>query len=172
MSKRGSKNSLKFADKSWGLSKMSPTPDADKLKKEKEKEDAKKKRKENKRKSIKNQFQTICKKFNFEITETNSFLHSKLERTFCEIGSSKIRIKTIQNIKSFKLYCIKYKETFTIEKYFEKKYYLTDFKKEYPDVYFFNVYKPELSKIKNSNQSKDTLENNITDDIKKKLRNL
>lgn len=141
MSKRGSHNAIHFAGKNWGLSKAKiSSTDIQQIKKTKRKE-----RKEKKKRRIENQFGRIAEKFNLDISKPkNLALFERTEKLFCSISSSKTRTAAVQNVKSFKLYCKKYDEDFQIENYFDKKYYLVNFKKDFPDVYYFNVLKQGL----------------------------
>jgi len=139
MSKRSSLNAKRFAGKNWKLSKSktsSTNPDSIGEKKK----NARIARKEAKEKRIQSQFESLCKKFNLTNIDYNDENFKIIKNKFCRIKQSKKRIKALQGVKSFKIYCKKYNENFSLETYFNKQYYLTDFKKEFPDIYFFNVY--------------------------------
>jgi len=175
MSKRGSNNAKRFAGKNWKLSKKdTSSPDPAKLEKEQKKIEAKKNREKKKEQRILGQFDKICEKFDFEINDENKQTHNRLQKKFISIKSNKTRTQALQNVKSFKLYCKKYNESFLIEKYFDKNFHVTDFKSDFPDVYFYNVFKQKPSKVnrKSSSKNEHKLENNLDEKTLKKLRTI
>lgn len=137
MSKRSSKNSVRFSGRTWKLKKhttlISGRNNIDPLTLKREK------RKERKTTKIENQFNLICQKFQRDFFDIES--QKMYSDYFLKIKLSSERIKTIQRIKSFKLFCERYGEEFSLEKYFVDKYNLIDYKSEFPDVYFFNYIK-------------------------------
>lgn len=136
MSKRGSKLAKSFSAKDWSLKipkkRMS----------EEEKEAHEKKissgghlrRKKRKAERLENRWKVICEKFGIDPDEDTD-----AKKVFFKIKSNTKELQALQKIKTFKIYCKYYKEEFTIENYFLTKKYLIDYKKDHPDVYFFNV---------------------------------
>lgn len=127
MSQRGSKLSLNFSGKNWTLK---PAKNENiKVKSISDKSENKKLMKENRWKSI-------CEKFN---VDSQNFTEEK--EMFFKIGKSTKMLQAMQKVKSYRLYCKKYNRKFSIEDYFMNEMYAIDYKKEYPDVYYFNVIK-------------------------------
>lgn len=135
MSKRSSLNAKRFAGKSWKLKPLRKHENSSYNKVE-----AAKNRQRKKTQRIEKQFESICKKFDINENDEKSKTLESLKFDFCKIKKSKKRIKALQGVKSYRLYCKKYNEDFSIETYFRKEYYLVNYKKDFPDVYYFNVY--------------------------------
>ena len=170
MSKRASINAIRFAGKRWRTSTRHATPILENNNSEEQKS-KQKKLKENKKERIqlskKSQFERICKKFD------NNEPPQNIEKLFYSIKSNTVRLKAMQNVKTFKLYCKKYCRDYSITNYFEGEYYKTDFKKKYPDVYFYNVIKEnEKPKNKFSKESNSLNEQTINrlEELKRKIK--
>lgn len=139
MSKRGSRSARFIGGTNWKLSKSrTSSSDPDKLDAASRKAHAKELREKRKKERIDKQFDRVCEKFKISNEEIDRF--TKQKKLFVSIKKNTTRIQAIQRVKSFKIYCSKYNEVFSLENYFDQKYYLIDFKTDYPDVYFFNVY--------------------------------
>jgi len=140
MSKRGSRSASFIGGTNWKQSKSWAVtcPTFEKKQAASQKALAKELRKKRKRERIDKQFDKVCEKFKIPSEEIDSY--TKQKNLFVSIKKNTARLQVIQKIKSFKIYCKKYNEEFSLENYIDNKYYLVDFKTDYPDVYFFNVY--------------------------------
>lgn len=146
MSKRGSINALRFAGRNWSVGGIRP----------------KKKRKKTKKEI---HFEQICDKFNFK-QEYNPNLYSKFLVDFKGIKSFKERVTIIKRVDSFKIYAIHNNIDFDINIFFKEKYYLTDFKKKYPELYKKKKQKTETKGL----QLMDFLNSETLIKLKSKLK--
>lgn len=142
MSKRGSRNAERFSGKTWKLSKSRTSTlyscENDPVQRKK---DLRRERELRKKERILRQFNSMAKKFGISEDQNKGSDYKYHQNKFCSIKSSSVRTKAIQNVKSFRLYCRKYNEAFSLWNYMGKNFYLVDFKKNSPDVYYFNVLK-------------------------------
>ncbi len=146
MSKRGSRSAKFIGGTNWKLSKSrTSSSDPNKVDAASRKARAKELREKRKKERIDNQFEKVCEKFKISSDEIESF--TKQKDYFIAIKKNTTRLQAIQRIKSFKIYCKKYNEVFSLENYFDNNYYLIDYKTDYPDVYFFNVYPQKNTQI-------------------------
>jgi hypothetical protein len=154
MSKRASKNSVRFSGKNWANGRMRNS----------------KKRKRKKTKKEK-QFDIVCEKFNFSF-EKNNELYGKLLLEFKKIDTFKKRTELISKIQLFKVFCNYKNISFHIAEYFLVKYYEIDFYKEYPELFKkeLNDKKNLKNKKSNGNRIADFMSIKILNKLKKKLK--
>lgn len=129
MSQRGSKLALNFSGKNWVLKPPKKNKQVVKPKKIKVKKNSKKIMKENR-------WISICQKFN---VDPLNFPEER--KIFYKIANNTKMLQAMQKVKSYRLYCKIYNRKFSIEDYFMNEMYAIDYKKEYPDAYYFNVIK-------------------------------
>jgi hypothetical protein len=141
MSKRGSKNAVSFSSKSWVLKKKGSTTPG--LKEKSILHIRREKQNDKIQKKMIEQFEIICSKFQ---ENSNSDIAKYIfSNYFSKIKTPTLRLQSIQLIKTFKIYCKKYNEDFKLDVYFKKKYHSINYKREFPDVYFFNVVKTKVN---------------------------
>ena len=146
MSKRESRSAKFIGGTNWKLSKSrTSSSDPNKLDADSRKSREKELRDKRKKERIVNQFEKVCEKFKISSEEIENL--TKQKNHFIAIKKNTTRLQTIQRIKSFKIYCKKYNDVFSLENYFDNKYYLIDYKTDYPDVYFFNFYPRKNNQI-------------------------
>lgn len=165
MSKRGSRNATNFAGKNWTVGA--------KYNRNKSKTS---KHKEKKLELRKEQFNSICKKFDFNVkTVDDKILYEYLLKKFSQlraIKGSKIAKKSVNNVEHFKTYCEKKKEKFDIEIYFEKKFNSINFIKKFPELKFRENHtkkEPTKNKLKHKSPN-NTISEFVTPDLLTKLK--
>jgi len=162
MSKRGSTNAIRFAGKSYSFGKS-------KLKSAVVKAFSKKKNKKIKKTNKQKQFDEVCDKFNFK-REGNEKLFLKLFLEFKNIKKFRERIQVIENIKYFDLYSVENKIPFTIDNYISLKYYRTDYKSLYPNLFEINHKRKSKKKDKKIIFSTNKLKDFFPISVIKKLK--
>jgi hypothetical protein len=169
MSKRSSTNAKNFAGISWGFGIRS--------KKKSEKQEMKVK---DRSARYEEQWDRMCKKFNFVLSPENKSEHDNLKLKFTE--NRKIKLKSLKNVACFKIYCQKNQKEFTLENYFNSGMNTFDFKKKLPEVYseskrtkskpVRNNRKKETGVFRKLSNSTNTVMNNLSDEIIKKLERI
>lgn len=111
----------------------------------------------------KDQFDLICKKFNFKITNLDDkVLYDTLFHKFSKLrttkGSKKAK-KSVENVDFFKTYCDKYSQKFTLQNFFNNGYDRVNFIEKYPEIKFNTKYKKGKKPKKKNKQSNASLLN-------------
>ncbi len=156
MSKRASKNSVKFSGKNWANGRMRNGINKKKKKKKKTKKEK--------------QFELLSEKFNFNI-ENNRKLYIELFSEFKKITPFKKRTEIINKVESFKKVCNQKNTPFHIAEYILDKHYEIDFYKEYPKLFKrkSNNKRKMILEKGSGNKISDFMSNEIITKLKNKL---
>lgn len=183
MSKRGSRNAINFAGRSWGLGqrvrlkknevkKNTKKSNFTKLKKQRDKLDTSR----NVRR--KDKFDLICQKFDFKVTDDESKrLYDLLLNNFLELRAtkgSKLANKSLKNVEYFKEYCKINRVNFKINIYFEQKFNNIDFDKKYTNGLRQKKRKPKKlrQQSEKNTRAQNVIKNLIPDKVILKLKNI
>lgn len=128
MSKRGSRNAINFAGKNWTFREESAQGAID------HKQLRAKIRGQKKDARLESRWIRLCEKFKYSLEHEQLDTSDNLKSRFYMIKGNTNNLKALQNVKSFRLYCKKYNEVFSLENYLVKQYYAVNYKKDFPDV--------------------------------------
>lgn len=164
MSKRGSKNAIRFAGKNWSLGRKGLKTSKSKIVK-------------SKRKKLENQklyFTKVCKSFALKRTLENEKLKEKIFDKYSQIYKRKLLKRSVKNVQYFKIYCEKFEKDFNLNNYITGNYHIIDFKENFPELITILKTKKKNSKKvpKPIKKVQNTLENFLPEEILLKLKRI
>ncbi len=87
------------------------------------------------KKTIKEQYQSLCDKFDIKNNKKDPLLQV-IKRKFCGLKFEKDRQAIIYNVRIFKRYCEYYLEDFNLHRYFSQEWFKINYRKKYPKIYY------------------------------------
>ena len=143
------------------------------IRQKKEKKVAIKQKKVDRKKAVlEKRWQVLCQKFKFDLLNQPTDTIECLKSKFIKIKGNKL--KAVQNVKNFRIYCRNFNLDFSLYNYLMKEYFVIDFKSKYPEIFISeSTSKSKRSKKMNSiSNHKSSIAENLNDEILEKLNEL